>query len=88
MIHPLASRGIVGQVTADVIAYDAETTRGGSGGPVLNAKGELVAVNYAIIPDFNGSNLGVPVTHVAHLLSGDDRTPGTVPPAAEAPEDR
>ena len=33
LIHPLASRGIVGQVSLDAIAYDADTTRGGSGGP-------------------------------------------------------
>jgi len=68
LIHPLASRGIVGQVTSDVIAYDAETTRGGSGGPVLNSNGELVAVNNAILPEYGGSNLGVPINHVMSLL--------------------
>ena len=36
-IVPLASRGIVGRVSHEAIVYDAETTRGGSGGPVLEA---------------------------------------------------
>jgi len=67
-IAPLASRGIVAQVTPAVIAYDAETTRGGSGGPVLGLDGKVVAVTSAIVPDFGGSNLGVPSSRVLALL--------------------
>jgi len=69
---PLASRGIVGQVTEATIAYDAETTHGGSGGPVLNIDGAVVAVNAAILPEFGGSNLGVPVYQVRALLNATD----------------
>jgi serine protease Do len=69
LMHPLASRGIVGQVSVDAIAYDADTTKGGSGGPVLNTAGELVAVNAAILPEYGGSNLGVPLQEVVNLLS-------------------
>ncbi len=68
-IVPLASRGIVGQASTEAIAYDAETTRGGSGGPVLDRNGEVVAVNSAILPEFGGSNLGVPVDKVRQLIS-------------------
>ena len=67
-IAPLASRGIVGQATAATIVYDAETTHGGSGGPVLDANGSVVAVNTAILPEFGGSNLGVPAAKVRDLL--------------------
>lgn len=67
-IAPLASRGIVGQVTASAIVYDAETTTGGSGGPVLDIDGRVVAVNSAILPEFGGSNLGVPGAAVRVLL--------------------
>ena len=67
-ISPLATRGIVGQVTADAIVYDAETTRGGSGGPVLGINGEVVAINAAILPEFGGSNIGVPVRHAQNLI--------------------
>ena len=67
-IAPLSSRGIVGQVSPTTIVYDAETTHGGSGGPVLDINGEVVAVNAAILPEYGGSNLGVPVSEVRALL--------------------
>lgn len=68
LILPLASRGIVGKVGNAAIVYDAETTHGGSGGPVLNMRGEVIAVNSAILPEFGGSNLGVPVAEVRALI--------------------
>ena len=67
-IAPLATRGIVGQLTDRFIVYDAETTHGGSGGPVLDLKGRVVAVNAAILPEFGGSNLGVPAARARDLL--------------------
>lgn len=70
-ILPLASRGIVGGISSETIAYDAETTHGGSGGPVLDINGEVVAVNAAILPEYGGSNLGVPVDKVRQLLDGE-----------------
>ena len=68
---PLATLGIVGQATAGAVVYDAETTHGGSGGPVLALDGRVVAVNAAILPEFGGSNLGVPVALVRELLEGE-----------------
>jgi S1-C subfamily serine protease len=68
-IAPLASRGIVGQISRATIVYDAETTHGGSGGPVLNINGSVVAVNAAMLPEYGGSNLGVPVARVRELLT-------------------
>jgi S1-C subfamily serine protease len=69
LITPLASRGIVGQVTPDAVVYDAETTRGGSGGPVLNMRGEVIAINTAIMPEFGGSNIGVPMARITPVLN-------------------
>lgn len=68
LITPLATRGIVGQRTDDYVVYDAETTSGGSGGPVVRADGRVVAINAAILPEFGGSNLGVPADLAADLL--------------------
>lgn len=67
-IAPLASRGIVAQTGRDAIVYDADTTHGGSGGPVLDMSGAVVAVNSAILPEYGGSNLGVPIAKVRALL--------------------
>ncbi len=69
LISPLASRGIVGQATEVTVVYDAETTHGGSGGPVLTLTGEVIAVNTAIMPEFGGSNLGVPARHIQSLIA-------------------
>ena len=71
-IRPLASRGIVGQLTAATVVYDADTTLGGSGGPVLDMNGDVVAINAAIIPEYSGSNFGVPVEHARRLLAEVD----------------
>ncbi len=71
-IAPYASRGIVGQTTAATIVYDADTTHGGSGGPVLNAAGEVVAVNTSILPEYGGSNLGVPAALLTRLLAASN----------------
>ena len=54
--------------TTGALVYDAETTHGGSGGPVVALDGEVVAVNAAILPEFGGSNLGVPAAIVRELL--------------------
>lgn len=67
-IAPLATAGVVGQVGTGSIVYDAETTHGGSGGPVLSMEGRVVAVNAAILPQFGGSNLGVPVRRAQSLI--------------------
>ena len=68
-IKPLATRGIIGQITNKFIVYDAETTFGGSGGPVLDNNGKVIAVNAALIPEFGGSNMGVPAQHAQYFLS-------------------
>jgi serine protease Do len=71
LIFPLASRGITAQVASEALVYDAETTMGGSGGPVLNLDGEVIAINAAILPEFGGSNLGVPVAKLKALVAED-----------------
>jgi len=68
LILPLATRGIVGQVTPDAVVYDAGTTYGGSGGPVLNMQGEVIAVNTAIMEGFSGANLGLPTARILPFL--------------------
>lgn len=84
-IRPLVSRGIVGQVTPSAVVYDAQTAGGGSGGPVVNLRGEVLAVNRAMLTNFNGSNMGVPVEVVRGLLQAVPKeelgnTPATVAP--------
>jgi S1-C subfamily serine protease len=72
-IAPLATRGIIGQITLDSVVYDAGTTHGGSGGPVIDGDGRVVAVNSAVMPDFAGANLGVPAAEALRLVEAAAR---------------
>ena len=50
--------------------YDARTSGGGSGGPVLDRQGQVIGVNAAYNPDFEGGNYGVPIAIGIRLLAG------------------
>lgn len=69
-IKPLASRGIVAQMTPSALVFDAETTHGASGGPVLDSHGRVIAIQSAILPEYGGSNLAVPASELQKLLKG------------------
>ncbi|MDT8340546.1 MAG: trypsin-like peptidase domain-containing protein [Longimicrobiales bacterium] len=76
LVTPLVTRGIVGQVNVENITYDAQTAGGGSGGPVLDQEGRVLAVNMAVLPDFAGSNLGVPTARMLTLMESARVRPG------------
>ncbi len=84
-IEPLATMGIIGQVPEVSVVYDAETTHGGSGGPVLNLDGKVVAVNSAVVEYFSGHNLGVPGVEVIDLLKMAREAAATLPVAETGP---
>ena len=67
-IAPIITQGVLSNVQERVITYDAPTTHGGSGGPVFDGEGQVVAVNFAIMREFVGSNLGVPIRWAKELL--------------------
>ncbi|MGH7162857.1 MAG: S1 family peptidase, partial [Planctomycetota bacterium] len=69
MIRPIPTQGHVGDILKDKILYDAPTAEGGSGGPVLNMEGKVVAVNYGILKAFRGANFGVPAHFAIDLLA-------------------
>lgn len=67
-IKPVITFGVISNVEQHLIAYDAGTTSGGSGGPVFSGKGDVIAVNFAIQRNFVGNNLGVPIRYARELL--------------------
>ena len=68
LIRPTTTQGHIGDVLADKIVYDAATTSGGSGGPLFNRDGKVIGVNFAILHDFGGSNLAIPIRYADELL--------------------
>ncbi len=68
LIKPVATQGHIGQVLSDKIVYDAQTTSGGSGGPLFNDQGQVIGINFAMVRDFGGSNFAIPVRFGESLL--------------------
>lgn len=75
LIRPSATFGHIGDVTGDKLIYDAPTARGGSGGPVLNLKGEVVGINSAYIDGFSGGTLGITASELRPLIETAKRMP-------------
>jgi len=71
LIKPIATQGHISDVLNKRIIYDALTTSGGSGGPLFNNKGEVIAINYGIFRGFRGANFGVPIKYALELIEDD-----------------
>jgi len=68
LIRPTTTQGHIGDVLKEQIVFDAATTSGGSGGPLFNRNGKVIGVSFAMLSDFGGSNLAVPVRYAGELL--------------------
>ena len=69
LIRPVTTQGHIGDVLPDKIVYDAQTTSGGSGGPLFNDEGKVIGINFAMVREFGGSNFAIPVDYGKSLLN-------------------
>ena len=69
LIRPVTTQGHIGDVLPDKIVYDAQTTSGGSGGPLFNNEGKVIGINFAMVREFGGSNFAIPVGYGKSLLT-------------------
>jgi DNA-binding response OmpR family regulator len=69
LIRPVTTQGHIGDVLPDKIVYDAQTTSGGSGGPLFNGEGKVIGINFAMVREFGGSNFAIPVGYGKSLLT-------------------
>jgi len=68
LIRPTTTQGHIGAVLPDKIVFDAQTTSGGSGGPLFNNEGKVIGINFAVLREFGGSNFAIPVSYGQSLL--------------------
>jgi len=73
LIRPVVTQGHIGDVLPDKIIYDAQTSNGGSGGPLFNSDGKVIGINFAMVRDFGGSNFAIPIAYGRSLLKNGDR---------------
>lgn len=67
-IWPLATQGHIADVVPNRILYDAQTAGGGSGSPVFDRTGALIAIHSATMTRFGAVSFGVPVERLRDLL--------------------
>ncbi|HUG55118.1 MAG TPA: trypsin-like peptidase domain-containing protein [Vicinamibacteria bacterium] len=73
LIRPSTTQGHIGDITPTDIVFDAPSAQGGSGGPVFNKYGQVVAVEYAVLQKFGGNSFGIPIAYARELLSSRAR---------------
>ncbi len=69
LIRPLTTWGHLGDVQPHQVTYDALTTFGGSGSPILNTRGKVIGINQAMLESFAGSNFGIPIRLGLELIA-------------------
>jgi S1-C subfamily serine protease len=79
-IRPLTTTGTVSDALSGRIVHSAQTAEGGSGSPLFDREGRVIAINSAILTtadgtqSFGGSNFGVPIKIVTELLALHQKT--------------
>ncbi|HZS45180.1 MAG TPA: serine protease [Blastocatellia bacterium] len=67
-IRPLVTQGNITDMPNGRLVHSADTTEGGSGGPLFNPDGKVIGINSAVLrnpstqQDFRGSNFGIPIS--------------------------
>lgn len=85
LVRPSTTQGHIADVTESDVVFDAPTTQGGSGGPLLNRNGVVIGVTYAVLSRFAGNSFAVPVRKALPLVAEGRKAltaPAPRPPAA------
>lgn len=75
LIRPLTTTGVISDALPGRVVHSAHTIEGGSGGPIFDREGHVIAINQAVLTpidggqSFGGSNFGVPVRAAKELIA-------------------
>ena len=69
LVRPSTTQGHIVDVTETDVVFDAATTQGGSGGPLLNRDGIVIGVTYGVLARFSGNSFAVPIRHALPLVN-------------------
>jgi len=69
LVRPSTTQGHIADITETDVVFDAPTTQGGSGGPLLNRNGQVIGVAYAVLSRFGGNSFAVPVRRALPLVA-------------------
>jgi S1-C subfamily serine protease len=83
LVRPSTTQGHIADITDTDVVFDAPTTQGGSGGPLLNRNGQVIGVAYAVLSRFGGNSFAVPVRRALPLVPR--RAPAGKPGSGGAP---
>ena len=83
LIRPSATCGHLGDVVGDKLIYDAPTAHGGSGGPVFDARGQVIGVNSAYLDGFSGGTMGISVQALQPLSAAAEKGLADAPVTAQ-----
>ncbi len=73
LVRPSTTQGHIADITDTDVVFDAPTTQGGSGGPLLNRNGQVIGVAYAVLSRFGGNSFAVPVRRALPLVAAETR---------------
>jgi S1-C subfamily serine protease len=69
LVRPSTTQGHIVDVTETDVVFDAPTTQGGSGGPLLNRNGVVIGVTYGVLARFSGNSFAVPIRRALPLVT-------------------
>lgn len=75
LVRPSTTQGHIVDVTETDVVFDAATTQGGSGGPLLNRDGIVIGVTYGVLARFSGNSFAVPIRHALPLVTQARKPP-------------
>ena len=68
LIRPVITQGHIGDVLPDKIVYDAQTSSGGSGGPLFNNEGKVIGITLPWCASSADQIFAIPVGYGKSLL--------------------